>query len=542
MPLRRFLPVLLPAAALVGLVQPGIAAAEPASAEAVDLITIETSDKPLDVVLQWLSRRAGVNLVSNETDLPKVTIRLINVTWQEAVEHIAIRYGFVVDKKSDRVWYFTKPPKVGLEFYNAQLPVVLEALARQAGVNIVISDAVDSNKRLTMKLSQVPWREALDVVVKTTGFVWIEQDYNIIRVVDPKDVQKDLQTRVYRLNYTPGDTAKELIKVALSDDGEVSHDVRTNSLVLTDTEPALVRAFAILDEVDRRTRQVQIEMKFVEFNTSDAMNFGFGGVFGMEIDNFGVLETSFLPLAMSAGRYTRVDDGVAAMPDLPTSTKLNLGQLTFEAVQTLNSTEIIQSPTILTLNNEKATLKIVNEIRFAEETVTSEDGAIVRSLQEAESSPVEDGITIEVTPNITNDGFVTMKLKSTDKTNEFRTFTLGENSIDLPQLANKEIETNLMVEDGDTAVIGGLLKNTVNETIQKIPLLGDIPVLGWLFKNKDELVEQRNLTVFITPRIMQMTQDDDLEAAKILYRERISGLKLRPVKDEDARETEALKE
>lgn len=539
MRIPRLLPLMLAAGVGVGSLLHAQEAGGAVNEDGLDLITIETSEKPLDVVLQWISRRAGVNLVSNETDLPKVTIRLVNVTWQEAVDQIARRYGFVIEKRSDRIWEFTKPPKVRLEFQNAQLPVILEALARQAGVNIVISDAVDVNRRLTMKLNGVPWREALDVIVKTTGFVWIEQDYNIIRVVDPEDVQKDLQTRVYRLNYTPGETAKEIIEVALSDDGEVSHDVRTNSLIITDTEPHLVSSFAILDEVDRRTKQVQIEMKFVEFNTTDALNFGFGGALQMDIDGFGQIESFFFPFDVTAGRFMRPDEGdFAPMPNLPSSTGLNLGALTFEAVQTFNSTEVIQTPTILTLNNEPAEINITQEIRFAEQTVTTENGTTIRTLQEAESSPVEDGISIKVTPHITNDGFVTVNLDTSDKTNEFQTFTVGNESIQLPQLRNKSVKTNIMVEDGDTAVIGGILQNSVNQTEEKIPLLGDIPILGWLFKRKDESVVQRNLTIFLTPRIVEMTDEDALEDAKVRLRETISGIPLRERKEEQSRSLE----
>ena len=187
-------------------------------------LTLEPTDKPLETVLQWISRRAGVNIVCNEADQPRVTLRLVNVTWQEAVAQIAERYDFVIERKSERIWSLTRPPKVRMEFQDARLTVVLEALARQANVNIVISDDVAGDRRLTMTLNGVPWRQALDVIVKATGYTWIEQDYSIIRVVSKANVQKDLQTQVYRLNYTNGITASGSIAVALSADGKVVHD------------------------------------------------------------------------------------------------------------------------------------------------------------------------------------------------------------------------------------------------------------------------------------------------------------------------------
>ena len=148
-------------------------------------------------------------------EMDRVTMRLVNVTWQEAVEQIARRYDYVIEKRSDRIWELTKPPKVRMEFQNALLRVVLDALSRQANVNIVISDSIDSNRRITMKMNDVPWREALDVIIKTTGYVWIEQDYQIIRVVAPEDIQADLETRVFPLNYTDAVDAQGIIQVAL---------------------------------------------------------------------------------------------------------------------------------------------------------------------------------------------------------------------------------------------------------------------------------------------------------------------------------------
>src|SRR3954471_8002578 len=144
------------------------AAPSPESA-AANTLTIETSDKPLDTVLQWISRRTNVNIVCNEQDQPRVTLRLVNVTLQEAIDQICAKYDLVLEKKSDRVWVLSRPPKVRMEFQDARLVVILEALARQANVNIVIGDDISSDRRLTMTLNGVPWREALDVIVRTTG-------------------------------------------------------------------------------------------------------------------------------------------------------------------------------------------------------------------------------------------------------------------------------------------------------------------------------------------------------------------------------------
>ena len=166
---------------IAALLSMSISHAQAASTDA--LMNLETNEKPLDIVLQWISRRAGINVVCNEADQPLVTMRLVNVTWEEAVEQIAARYDMVLEKRSERIWELSRPPRVRMKFQDAQLTVVLQSLANQANVNIVISDDIDSGRRLTMTLNGVPWKEALNVIVRSTGYTWIEHNYNIIRVV-----------------------------------------------------------------------------------------------------------------------------------------------------------------------------------------------------------------------------------------------------------------------------------------------------------------------------------------------------------------------
>ncbi|MBA3937526.1 MAG: hypothetical protein H0X38_08690 [Planctomycetes bacterium] len=502
-------------------------------------MSIETSDKPLEVVLQWISRRAGVNLVCNAPDQPRVTLRLVNVTWQEAVQQIAARYDLVIEKHSERVWELTRPPKVRMEFQDARLTVVLEALARQANVNIVISDDIDANRRLTMTLNGVPWREALDVIVRATGYAWVEQEYQIIRVVSKDKLQKDLHTQIFHLNYS---NAKELsteVQSSLSADGKVVVDARSNSLILTDTPPALEAAARIIQVLDGRTREVQIEMKFVEFSNSDAQRLGFDPInMSFNVKDIGNLATSFTPFNDVFGggvNYTNHQGGTT--PNVPTANGQLTADFAFEAISTLGSTEILQAPQVLTLDNTAAKIRIGQEIHYAETTVTQDtNGNPIITLKEASSSPVKDGITITVTPHITTDGFISIELAALNEKATLVTFTNGKATtagdfaaIKLPTKDSTELSTVIMVADGKTGVIGGILQNKSVEENRQIPLLGSIPGLGWLFKKRTESVDQKNLTIFITPRIIPLTDKSDMDEPRRRLRERISGLDLKPV-------------
>ena len=505
--------------------------------ESSNLITVETSDKPLETVLQWISRRSGVNIVCNEAEQPRITLRLVNVTWQEAVEQIAARYDLVVERKSERVWQLTKPPKVRMEFQDARLTVVLEALARQANVNIVISDDVDAGRRLTMTLNGVPWREALDVIVRATGYAWIEQEYQIIRVVSQDKLEKDLRTKIFHLNYTNAEDMSKVVSGSLSKDGKAITDARSNSLIITDTPVSLDAVTRIISTLDGRTRQVQLELKFVEFSNSDAQRIGFDPInTSFNLKGIGHVAPSFTPFNDIFG------GGVLFNTTNPSPSNSGdfSANLAFEALTTLSSAEVLQAPQVLTLDNTKALIRIGREIHYAETTITQNpngSGSLV-TLKEASTSPVKDGITIELTPHITSDGFVSIDLKAINEKADLVQFTNGQspNSVDfaaieLPTLNTTELNASIMIADGKTGVIGGILTNESRDETRQIPLLGTLPGLGWLFKKRTESIEQRNLTVFVTPRIIPTGDKSDYEDARLRLRERLSGLDLKPKTD-----------
>ncbi|MCK6490171.1 MAG: hypothetical protein L6R48_17940 [Planctomycetes bacterium] len=505
----------------------------PAPGNAEANLTIETSDKPLETVLQWVSRRAGVNVVCNEQEQPRITLRLVNVTWQEAVQQIAAKYDLVIERRSDRVWVLTRPPKVRMEFQDARLGVVLEALARQANVNIVFSD-IDTEKRVTMTLNGVPWKHALDVIVRDVGYAWVEREYSIIQVVTADKLQKDLVTRIYALNYTPADQLKDIATQNLGADGKVVVEARTNSLILTGTPPTLDATERILSRLDRRTRQVQIAMKFVEFSDSDTRRIGFDPITGaFDVANMGRVGATFLPFnaVPTAGAAL-----VSTAGSRPTANGNFSGNLAFEAISVLNSTEVLQEPTLLLTDNTKGMINIGNEIRFAEETVTQENNSVVRSLKEASTSPVKDGVTINVTPHITGDGFVNIDLVASDELASLVTYSNKKNPDDVNaqqiQLPNKKLiklQTTIMVADGRTGVIGGILRSVNTEKQSEIPYLSSIPVLGWIFKKSETVADRRNLTLFITPRIIHTDGKSEYDQRMQALKDQLTGQRAKPV-------------
>ncbi len=400
-----------------------------------------------------------------------------------------------------------------------------------------------------MTLNGVPWEEALDVIVKATGYAWVKQQYNIVRVVSPDKLQKDRSTRSFRLNYQD---AKSLAKV-LTDlagkeaaDMKVVVDDRSNSLVVTATPPALNAITNTIQELDARTREVQIEMKFVEFSNSDLQRLGFDPLsMSWNIKDIGRFSPAFTPFNDTFGGGLNYATRVAGqVPDASGGFSANFA---YEALSILSSSELLQAPQLLTLDNMPAILEIGREIRYAETTV-SQGGSIdsiQSTLKEAQGSPVKDGIRIEVTPHITSDGYVSLKLKAKNEKATLNLYTNGKTTTDpyysaiqLPNKDSTSLENTFMVADNKTAVIGGILTNQAKEETRQIPVLGSIPVVGWLFKKQNDSVEQRNLTIFITPHIIPMTEErSEFEQERMRLRERLSGLNLRPAKPEQAKST-----
>jgi len=426
-----------------------------------------------------------------------------------------------------------------MSFQDASLPVVLEAIARAADVNIIMAgDVAGSGKRLSMTLKGVPWRYALDVVVKTVDLAWVEQEYNIIRIVSPSSLQKDQRTFVLRVNYGDAKDLAGSLKSAIGD-GSIQVDSVSNSLILSGTPVAIDAARKLADQLDQRTREVLIEMKFVDYSTTDVQGLGFDPItLNFQIENVGTLAQEFRPFGNATGAFT-TQTNLTRGATAPTNSRLLGAGAVFEAIATLDSTDILQSPQILTLDNTEAEIIIGRELRFAEQSITTENGQTVRTLKEAQTSPVKDGIRIKVKPHISADGFVQLTLHAENSEAVLTEYVVGqgtptESSIQLPQKGTTEISHTIMVGDGRTAVIGGLLKDKDVKRNGHIPGLGTIPVLGFFFRKERQETEKRNLTIFVTPRIIPLGKKSEYDKSLDDLKASLSGVHEEATKTQQA--------
>jgi type IV pilus assembly protein PilQ len=386
----------------------------------------------------------------------------------------------------------------------------------------------------------VPWDQALDLILKMNQLgKTLEGD--IIRIATLETLKKEeafkqaeisaaqkarkeqktlepLVTEYIAVNYSNAktDILPHLEKILTKDRGTVTADERTNMAIITDVAEKIEQAREIVKQLDKVTPQVMIEARIVEATVGFARELGikWGGNYYGTGTQASAPTTGRLFGASMGGNYDSAGQNYAVnLPayNLPSAAKYAAGlgfafsriggttlalDLRLLAMETNSKGKIISTPKIATLDNEPAKIKQGYDYPFKQ---LDESGNTTITWK-----PVD--LLLEVTPHITPDNRVSMAIKTTK--NDLKT-VLGETTI-----ATKEAETKLLVNDGETIVIGGIIKETLSWSEAKVPFFGDIPVLGWLFKSKYRKTDKTEMLIFITPKIIQLEQQSNNTAYK----------------------------
>ena len=591
---KSILGALAVAAALVG--SPTSAQAPIADAR----VSLRVEGRALSEVVDHLRERSGFNIVVVEGGDTPISIDLTDVNWFEALELAAELAGCVVEERTAGVLVVDRPPRVDFAFDNAELRQVIDTIIKLSGANIVVAPEVAGT--LSLRLTNVPWRDALDVAVKTLGYVVVEEDRNILRVVDPLSLQAQMETHSYQLryvrppgNYVPiieseflvrttsprqqgGGGAGQIdwsilfpvigaLKKALSPGGDLDYILEQNVIIVRDTAQVHASIREMLDRLDVEPAQVFVDVKFVSTSTSDVFSLGVdygdlgpqvsisGGQIPVEVP-FTVgssgWEDSIIASPSGDGPFANADGsgngGATVIPDtIFGALSFTQVQATLKMLQRDASTEVVQAPKLIALDGREATIFVGETIRYAEaKSEQGQAGGLQLSVAEASSSPVEVGFQLLIVPHVipgTNKLTMDVIPKETSLSGSgdgitappgFDVFTVGasglEGTIALPRKRSSTIVTSMMLESGQTAVIGGLTTEQEVQRTTQIPWLGSIPVLGWLFKAEDETIDKRSLMVFITPAVVRSTAETqrllrrELEARRGEYRERLEDI------------------
>ena len=414
--------------------------------------------------------------------------------------------------------------RISLDFQQADISNVLRLVAEVSGFNIVIGEGVKS--KVTMKLVSVPWDQALDMILKMNGLgkikqgniLWIDSLSNIAkqedeeaRAKDAKVKAEDLVDRVFYIRNLQATELMTSLRQNLSTRGLMQVSQGTNALVVRDTETKMTVLKQLIEGLDLEVPQVQIEARIVQADTVYAR--GLGVQWGIQnFDNgpnsfsgVGNLTGPFAPIA-GTGATTIPRDflvnlpaQVAGLPSVPgigyTFGKLAPGfalDLRLSAGELLGLAKVIAAPKITTLDKREAKISQGESIPFQ-----------TTSLQGTQTTFVDANLELNVTPQITSRDpreigkQIMMKVRATRNAVGARSNPAG------PSIDRREANTQVIVRDGETMVIGGVFIDTQNNNVQGVPYLSRIPVLGWLFKNKSESVSKQELLIFLTPSIVK---------------------------------------
>ena len=430
--------------------------------------------------------------------------------------------------------------KISLEFKDADIKNVFRLLAEVSGNNIMVTD--DVNRKVTVRLIELPWDQAMDLIVETNGLAK-EEIGNVIRISTAgrfksdrdalvaarraRDDLEPLQTVYYSINYAKVKELESKVKPLMSKrpDAALVIDERSNTIMLRDLQKSIEDVSTLVAKLDLRTAQVLIESNLVETTPT------FSRALGTEIDaifNGRVVASSrFLAGSPFAGSANTV-----APPFPVPSTGFRFGYTPanlngfITAAENEGNAKIISRPSIVTLNNVPSTIKSERILRIAlpsSTNIASGSGAAAGTAVATEKIPV--GINLTVTPQVSSDGFVLMniKVKSSSVANSSTVSGGTAGVIPFDEL-NREAEANVLVRDGETIVIGGILKDIDSDSQSGIPYLKDIPVFGWLFRNWRFQKDFEELVVFITPRIAA-AGSENLPSAEQLWRNQMEKTK-----------------
>jgi type IV pilus assembly protein PilQ len=419
--------------------------------------------------------------------------------------------------------------RIDLDFKDADIHNILRLLADVGNVNIVTSDDVKGT--VTIRMKDAPWDQALEVILKVKGLGQVRQD-NVIRVAPLAVIAKEQDeeiarrkqiievqatvTRLEPLSYADGDKILPRVQDVLSPRGKVSVDARTNTLIITDIPGNIALAEDLIRNLDTQTPQVLIEARIVEARTTFLRDIGiqWGGQAISSAQTGNPTGISFPNTVGLAGgnvdQITRADgllNGQAASPNyvvnLPATTGTGLGgvlgmtfgsiagnlniNLRLSAAETQGTLRILSAPKITTLDNVQASIEQGTAIPVSTVSAAGTNTVFIDA-----------NLKLTVKPHITNENSIVMDLIIQKNEPDF-SHTSGRGD---PTILKKEAKTQMLVRDGDTAVIGGIYSRNSGTNYSKIPWLGDIPVLGWFFKERKENDDRTELLIFVTPRLV----------------------------------------
>lgn len=523
-------------------------------------VSISFEGATIAQVCSELSQASGVNVVCDVEYEGVFTQQFNDLEMGDILDYICTKANCLVKEEKANLVKVYKVPDVKMEFKETPFVNAVTAIAKQAGINIVLDEeVVKSQKTITATGESVPFEEALKILTNSAGFYVVQEKFKIFRIMTLSRLSEQLETKSFKLQYIRPQTYvratiktdyaqtslptsdhnqssftfMELVQSVMTkkEDGKtligtINYDDKTNTLIVKDTKIVLKKIEELIAETDVEPGEILIDVYFITTTNEELFRVGIDYSTLAPIgDNEGWTFTSTIPkinestetgqqprrsvIPFGFGHTSfRFDTTIGRPDDFLTAT--------LRLFRKDEQSKVIQQPTILALNHHEATIFVGDTIRWAEATtsVSGTSGTPVTTLAESSKSPVQVGFQLLVIPHIipkANKIQMTIipqnstLIGTSSELAGFDKFTSGSQTIFLPRTRSSTLVTNLIVESGQTAVLGGLVTQSAAMGVKKVPLFADIPLIGELFKFREKSSNRVHLLIYITPRILKST-------------------------------------
>ena len=417
---------------------------------------------------------------------------------------------------------------LSVDFPDTDIREILRNVADLFELNLVMPDTLQG--KASIKLRDVTWRQIFEVVLKQVGYTFVEKD-NIVKIVSLNDLQNEpFVTKTFSFENVSSSRIAPLIAPMLTPKrdatqttpaqigGTIVNSELANELIVTDQSTVIARIGEMIKRLDAEPKQVVIETKFVEISNDNTKNrevaLGYKSANGFQVGtglSGGTGLTSF-PFAFGSGNLTG-GSPTAVFNQREFSALLNV-------LNSSTNVRLVTNPTIVAINGSKSEIKIGRELQLVTITTTTSGSSPVSTATAGDIKFV--GISLEVTPQITGSKLIALKVKPV-KSSVFKIKTYQQN--EFYDIDKREGDLNIILRDGQTAAIGGLVDTTTNRTQTKVPLLGDIPLLGNLFKTTSDVTNETNLVIFITASVLEPSK---MKYENMVSKDQLNTLELTP--------------
>jgi type IV pilus assembly protein PilQ len=460
-----------------------------------------------------LSFAGGAGSVSQAEELPPSQEEIVIIGTGGAADSAPEKVPTAGAAGSQRVY---TGQRLSMDFVNADIRNVLRLIGDVSGLNVVAGDDVQG--KLTVRLVDVPWDQALEVILKTRGLGQVREG-NIVRIAPAERLASEearnlerakaaedlvpLITDIIPVSYASAQEISPQVSSVLSERGSVSVDARTNALLVKDVPENLVVARKLVADLDTPTPQVLIEARIVEVGSTFARDLGvqWGGQYTADTAHGNATGWAF-PNTIGVRGATGVNDFAVNFPSTGgaggtgAALAMTLGSiddiltldLRLSAIESSGKGRVISSPRVTTLDNRTAEISQGIEIPFTTATET-----------QIETQSIDYKLVLNVTPHVTADRSIIMNITVTK---DAPSTTYSAVDTRTPAKETRQAVTEVLVRDGETAVIGGIITDTEANADSGVPFLADIPGLGWLFKRTNRQVDKTEMIIFITPKIV----------------------------------------